>query len=651
MRARAGEGDERRRPGAADEAAQDHLRQGVHIQPDARGTDQHGNEGGRKQRARKAAARQQAREAAIDHRAGGGVAAGAADGAHGLATDCQAAAGGEGQLEDQDGGERGDDTGGPGQRGAAPAQGEQGQGHRESQGQHYRLVGEIRHERHRGRLPERVRAGARTGDITGHSPLVPINGRSRHGGARAMTENLNDSLAFGRITEETRATLRALAPLVDGQIDTILDALYGHVLQWPDLKALFGSEERIKGARERQRQHWRALFGASYDADYIASVRRIAATHARIGLQPSFYISAYLLALEEIHALVLRQYSSAVSLPGARARCEQALRAVDRAILFDLQLVVTAYLEENGRVFRTRLEELADQFEGSITRFADSVVGTAGALKQGAERLQGSADDATRQAMGLTGGAERSSGDMQTVAAATEEITASIGEIARQTQQAAETTALAVGTVERANAIVETLSQAAGRIGDVVGLIQSIAGQTNLLALNATIEAARAGDAGKGFAVVAGEVKSLSGQTARATEDIRTQVGAVQDVVGRIAAAMGEIAQTVDRIREATGAIAGAVEEQGAVTQEISRTLTAAATGAGEITEGARAVEGIAGQTAENARAVAAASAELTEQARGLSEQAAQFSERIRRADRTDGTGGSAARPASPMAA
>jgi uncharacterized protein YoxC len=193
-----------------------------------------------------------------------------------------------------------------------------------------------------------------------------------------------------------------------------------------------------------------------------------------------------------------------------------------------------------------------------------------------------------------------------------------------------------VETVSHAEEVVNTLNVTAARIGDVVNLIQSIAGQTNLLALNATIEAARAGDAGRGFAVVAGEVKALSGQTARATEDIRVQVDAVRGVVAQIAEAMGGIVQAVERIRESTTSIAGAVEQQGAATREISQSVAAAAAGAAEITEGARNLASVAGQTAGTARDVANASADLTKRTVALTGQATDFIGKIRTADRRD---------------
>ena len=452
-----------------------------------------------------------------------------------------------------------------------------------------------------------------------------------------MTQGLADDLTYVRIDEETRATIRQLAPLIESNSSRMLDVLYGHMDRWPDLKGMFASPERRTHARARQAEHWRRLFAAIYDQDYVDGVKRIAVAHARIGLKPRFYLGSYLVGLEEMHAVALREHRPRFGGRAAGKRAEAAIRAIDRVVIFDLQQVVDAYVCELEQEYRNRLDALADQFGAVVSRFTGEVNTRAATLRDEASGLQGNAESATRQAELVAGGTERSSAEMQTVASAAEEITASIGEITRQTQQAASVTASAVETVRRASAIVDTLNSAAARIGDVVNLIQSIAGQTNLLALNATIEAARAGDAGRGFAVVAGEVKGLSAQTARATGDIRAQVSAVQGVVGQIAAAMGEIAQTVDRVRETTAAIAGAVEEQSAVTQEISRSVAAAAAGAGGVSDGAREMQAVADRTAQNAHGVADASDALLQAARALEDEKKGFMASIRKAERRSG--------------
>jgi len=211
-------------------------------------------------------------------------------------------------------------------------------------------------------------------------------------------------------------------------------------------------------------------------------------------------------------------------------------------------------------------------------------------------------------------------------------MSSSIGEISRQVTQASQIAERAVEDAQRTNATVNTLADAAQKIGQVVQLIQDIASQTNLLALNATIEAARAGDAGKGFAVVASEVKSLANQTAKATEDIAGQIGAIQSVTGEAVTAIQGIGGTIGHISEISTAIASAVEEQGAATQEIARNTQQAAKGTEQVSSNIAGVNRAAGETGAAASQVLASAEQLGRQSETLRSEVNRFLDKIRAA-------------------
>jgi methyl-accepting chemotaxis protein len=263
----------------------------------------------------------------------------------------------------------------------------------------------------------------------------------------------------------------------------------------------------------------------------------------------------------------------------------------------------------------TEKVRLADTFEREVGHVVGAVAESAQRLRQSAVGLSASAETSGTQAAAVAAAGGRAQADVQAVAAAAEEMAASVTEISRQVAEAASVASQAVAETRATDTTVQGLADAASRIGDVVRLIGDIAGQTNLLALNATIEAARAGDAGKGFAVVASEVKTLAGQTARATEEIGQQIGQMQAATSQAVAAIRGIGTTVERTSEIATAIAAAVEEQGAATQEIARSAAQVAEATQTVATGIEGIRGAANATGGAATAVRDDSGTLASQA------------------------------------
>ncbi|MBI2241067.1 MAG: methyl-accepting chemotaxis protein [Magnetospirillum gryphiswaldense] len=280
---------------------------------------------------------------------------------------------------------------------------------------------------------------------------------------------------------------------------------------------------------------------------------------------------------------------------------------------------------------RRVLAQLADELEAGVSSAAQAVNAAAEQMRGAASGLTEEAEHAASETVIVVSAVDQTAGNVETVAAAAEELNASINEISRQVRQSADIAHDAVQAAERTDVVVRGLTESAARIGEVVGLINTIAAQTNLLALNATIEAARAGDAGKGFAVVAGEVKSLANQTAKATGEISLQISAIQTNTDQVVGAISGIGRTIDKMAEIANSIAAAVEQQGSATQEIARSVSEASKGVQDVGVHMGEVAQAADRTGNAARDMLSASDHLAEDARTLSVGLATFLGEVRK--------------------
>jgi methyl-accepting chemotaxis protein len=328
-----------------------------------------------------------------------------------------------------------------------------------------------------------------------------------------------------------------------------------------------------------------------------------------------------------------------VAIPGSKRRDELGTMAV-AVDVFRRSMIEARTQREAQEAAKQQAEiekkalqrDMADRFETDVKSAVGAVAKATKDMQRVAGEIATSVGGTSERTAAAAAASEGASASVSTVAAATEELASSVTEIGRQVTHSAAVADDAVVRAGQTTELVEGLAAAGERIGEVLRLIGAIASQTNLLALNATIEAARAGEAGRGFAVVASEVKALANQTARATDEIASQVTAIQSATGNCVAAIGGISGTIQEISGIATTIASAVEEQNAATREIARSVQQAATGTGEVSLNVAGASHAAGQSRVLADSVLVASGELDQLTTALFERVDSFLAGLRKA-------------------
>jgi methyl-accepting chemotaxis protein len=335
----------------------------------------------------------------------------------------------------------------------------------------------------------------------------------------------------------------------------------------------------------------------------------------------------------------LARGDSAVEIPGV-GRGDEIGEMAASVQVFKQNMVEAERLRGEQEATKQRADEekrlamarLADEFEAGVRGIVEAVSSASAQLQATAQSMSATAEEASRQSTAVAAASDQASTNVQTVAAAADELSSSIAEIGRQVAESTNIAGQAVQETERTNTQIEGLAKAAQRIGDVVKLINDIAGQTNLLALNATIEAARAGDAGKGFAVVASEVKTLANQTAKATDEISAKISEMQAATSQSVEAVGTIGRTIGRVSDIAGTIAAAVEEQGAATKEIARNVQQASAGTADVSANIAEVTKAAGAAGLASGQVLQAAGDLSRQSEQLRTKVDAFIAKVRAA-------------------
>ncbi|CAH1658371.1 Globin-coupled sensor protein [Hyphomicrobiales bacterium] len=433
------------------------------------------------------------------------------------------------------------------------------------------------------------------------------------------SDDLTQRLAFMKLGADERQRIRSVEKVIVDALPGALDAFYAQVKAYPETRAFFGNQAQIDGAKNRQVSHWDRIAKGQFDQDYVAAVTRVGEVHARIGLEPRWYIGGYALLLSQLIGKVLEarwpKSTFGSRLPGAEDRSAE-IGAIVKAALLDMDYAISVYLEasEAARLkaeaeakaieqakaaerekavalvsegmaalasgdlsFRMTQDipaeyaQIRDHFNDAMGRLGEMVT----TIKASSAAIAGSSHEINDGAANLSARTEEQASALEETAATTEQLAASVKTSAQSSRESAALADEATGIARTGGEIVRDVVEAMTRIEDaskkiseITSVIDGIAFQTNLLALNAAVEAARAGDAGRGFAVVAAEVRALAQRSAAAAKDITGLIGSSDAEVTEGVRLVRLAGETLEKIVDASVRVSGTVKEIASATGE-----------------------------------------------------------------------------------